>query len=126
MLRDAAQFELARAAKGGKPVYASASELLARYQREFARSDSATRMSVLYAEALFGAGDFARAGAEYARAAARGDTALATTARRNAIVAFDSAFVHAPADRAVQDSLFAASDRFAAQASESDARQSTI
>ncbi len=126
VLRDAAQFELSRAAKGGKPVYASASELLARYQREFARSDSAVRMSVLYAEALFGAGDFVKAGAEYSRAAARGDTALATAARRNAIVAFDSAFAHAPTDRAVQDSLFAASDRFAAQASEGDARQATI
>ena len=126
MLRDAAQFELARAAKGGKPVFTSAADLLARYQREFAKADSAPRMNVLYAEALFGAGEFAQAGVEYSRAAQRGDTTMAAAARRNAIVALDSAFVRAPADRAVQDSLFAAADRFVAQASEADARQVMI
>ncbi len=126
MLRDAALFELSKAPKGGRPVYASAAELLARYQREFVRADSAPRMHVLYAEALFGAGNFATAGAEYSRASLRGDTAIATAARRNAIVAFDSAFVRAPSERGAQDSLFAASDRFAAQASDADARQAII
>jgi tetratricopeptide (TPR) repeat protein len=126
MLRDAAQFELSKAAKGGRAVYAAASDLCARYQREFAHADSAPHMSVLYAEALFGAGEFARAGAEYSRAAARGDTTMSAAARRNAIVALDSAFTHAPGDVAVQDSLFASSDRFAAQAPDADARQATI
>jgi len=126
MLRDAAQYELSKAAKGGRAVYASAAELLARYQREFAVADSAPRMNVLYAEALFGAGNFTAAGAEYSRASQRGDTTMAAAARRNAIVALDSAFARAPGDRAVQDSLFAASDRFAAQASDADARQAII
>lgn len=126
MLRDAAHFELARAPKGGRPVYASAADLLARYQREFVGADSAPQMHMLYAEALFGAGDFVRAGAEYSRASLRGDTTMAAAARRNAIVALDSAFVRASGDRSVQDSLFAASDRFAAQASDVDARQAII
>jgi tetratricopeptide (TPR) repeat protein len=126
MLRDAAQYELARASKGGRAVYASAAELLARYQREFSSADSAPHLHALYAEALFGSGEFARAGAEYTRASLRGDTAMAAAARRNAIVALDSAFARAPGDRAVQDSLFAASDRFVLQASDADARQATI
>ncbi len=126
MLRDAAQFELAKAPKAGRPAYASAAELLAQYQREFVQADSAPRMHMLYAEALFGAGDFARAGAEYTRASLRGDTTMAAAARRNAVVALDSAFVRASADRAVQDSLFAASDRFAASAADADARQAVI
>ena len=126
MLRDAAQFELARAPKGGRAVYVTAAELLARYQREFAKADSAPRMHMLYAEALFGAGDYAKAGAEYSRAALRGDSTMAAAARRNATVALDSAFAHAPADRGVQDSLFAAADRFASQASDADARAAII
>ena len=126
VLRDAAQFELAKAAKSGRPAYASAADLFARYQTEFASADSAPRMNVLYAEALFGAGEFAQAGAEYSRASLRGDTTMAAAARRNAIVALDSAFAHAPNDRAVQDSLFAASDRFSARAAEADARQAII
>jgi TolA-binding protein len=126
MLRDASQYELSRAAKGGRPVYASAADLLARYQREFAQSDSAPRMNALYAEALFGAGEFAKAGVEYSRTAARGDTLMATAARRNAIVAYDSAFARAPGDRSVQDSLFAATERFAALSNDADARAVTI
>ncbi|HEY3285744.1 MAG TPA: tetratricopeptide repeat protein [Gemmatimonadaceae bacterium] len=126
MLRDAAQYELAKAPKSGRAVFASAAELLARYQREFAGADSAPNMLALYAEALFGAGEFAKAGAEYSRAALRGDTTMAAAARRNAIVALDSAFARSPADRAVQDSLFAASDRFVARASDADARQVMI
>lgn len=126
MLRDAAHYELARAPKGGRAVYASAADLLSRYQREFARADSAPQMHMLYAEALFGAGDFVRAGAEYSRASLRGDTTMAAAARRNAIVALDSAFVRASGDRSVQDSLFAASDRFGAQATDADARQAMI
>lgn len=126
MLRDAAHFELAKAPKGGRPVFANASELLARYQREFARADSAPHMHLLYAEALFGAGEFAQAGAEYARAGVRVDTVVAAAARRNAMIALDSAFAHAPGERSVQDSLFAAADRFAAQAPEADARSAMI
>jgi tetratricopeptide (TPR) repeat protein len=112
--------------------------LFGRYLKEFAAADSAQRVSGLNAEALFGAGDFAGAGAAYSRTATQwtGDATLAETARRNATVSFDSALsvarrargtgVGTTSERAMQDSLFAASDRFIAQAPEADARSATI
>jgi TolA-binding protein len=94
---------------------------------EFANADSAQAVNLLYAEALFGQGEFMRAGAEYSRAAygrsaaaptaapagtPTDTTSIAQRAGQNAIVAFDSAFVRDSTNRAVQDSLFRAVDNF--------------
>src|SRR4029079_13639870 len=70
-----------------------------------------------YAEALFGAGNYAQAGVEFNRTAYGYGTAnpqMAQEAGRNAIVALDSALMRNKSDRAAQDSLFSAVDRFVA------------
>ncbi|GAC1688365.1 MAG: hypothetical protein NVS9B3_06950 [Gemmatimonadaceae bacterium] len=116
-LRQSAQFALARAQKGGnRQQFAGASALYDRYFTEFATSDSAQVVAAQYGEALFGGGDYFRAGSAYSRAAYgfSGKGARADTAGRNAIVAFDSALVHNRTDAATQDSLFASVDRYAA------------
>ena len=126
-LRQSGQYLLSNTS-GNRARYAEAAQLFERYLNEFAEADSARAVNVYHAEALFGQGEFARAGAAYARAAygtpaAAGDTAaarLAQAAGQNAIVAFDSALVHNRTDRAAQDSLFSAVDRFAAAYPQSD------
>jgi cellulose synthase operon protein C len=79
-------------------------------------------MHSYFAEALFGQGDYMRAGYEYSQAATVGHIggqtpdstvfARAMRAGQNAIVAYDSALVRNKNDRATQDSMFAAADRF--------------
>jgi TolA-binding protein len=133
-LRQSGQYLLARAQGGDRARYGEAAQLYARYVSEFPASDSARAVSGYHAEALFGQGEYARAGAEYSRAAygyqaAPGDTAgarLAQAAGQNAIVAFDSALVHNPADRGAQDSLFTAVDRYVAAQPQSDVARKAL
>ena len=118
-LRQAGQYALNRAqqARRDRALYAQAAELYGRYLAEYARSDSAQRVAFLYGEALFGAGEYARAGETYVNAAHRyesGDSAIAETAGQNAIVALDSALTRNRTDRASQDALFSAVDRYVA------------
>ncbi|MEA3246840.1 MAG: hypothetical protein U9Q74_11860, partial [Gemmatimonadota bacterium] len=149
-LREAGAYELAAArGRGGQGSYAAAARLFGRYLADFASSDSAARVSALEGDARFGAHDWFAAGAAYSRTAARwpGDSVLAAAARRNAVVAFDSALVSArrgagggaqpaggtaatggapPALVAIEDSLFAATERFVAGAAPDDARAALV
>jgi TolA-binding protein len=123
-LRQSGQYLLAQAQRGNnRAQFAEAANIYQRYLTEFANADSAQAVNLLYAEALFGQGEFMRAGAEYSRAAygrsaptpAAGATDTVNVAQRagqNAIVAFDSAFVRDSTNQAVQDSLFTSVDRF--------------
>jgi tetratricopeptide (TPR) repeat protein len=149
ILRDAAQYELAAAqethpvAAGNAPPpaapaapaaaadrrthYTAAVTLTQRYLSDYGTADSAGVMTRYYAEALFGAGDYAAAAAQYTRAAlATADAATpalreaARVAAQNAIVAYDSALARDSSDRGVQDSLFAAVDRYATRYPASD------
>jgi TolA-binding protein len=118
-LRQAGQYALNRAqrARRDRALYAQAAELYGRYLAEYARSDSAQRVAFLHGEALFGAGEYARAGEAYVNAAyryERGDSSIAETAGQNAIVALDSALARGRSDRAAQDALFSAVDRYVA------------
>ena len=137
-LRQSGQYALARAQRtNDRQRYAEAAELYGRYVREFAqvaqaapgdtmgtprdttlaRPDSAQAVNFLFGEALFGQGEYLRAGTEYSRAAygyPNGDQRVSAQAGQNAIVAFDSALVRARTDSAAQDSLFAAVDRYVA------------
>lgn len=137
-LRQSAQFVLARAQQGRDQArYAEAAQLYERYMNEFGSSDSARVVSQYQAEALFGQGEYLRAGAAYSRAAyaSSATDSVAQGAGRNAIVAFDSALVRSAqarnnlktSDRAAQDSLFAAVDRFVERFPESPvAKQALI
>ena len=156
-LRESGSYSLAEARKlQGRPqaaqAYANAADLLGRYLAEFATSDSAQRVSAFEGDALFAAGDFARAGTSFNRTATAWttDASLAANARRNAIVAFDSALAvegrprgssnnaadraagtETPAARlerlrALQDSFFVATDRFVKQSGDADARGALI
>ncbi|HEX6534569.1 MAG TPA: tetratricopeptide repeat protein [Gemmatimonadaceae bacterium] len=123
MLRQSAQFELAHAQRTrDRARFAAAAGLYGRYMSEFAASDSAQAVDFLYGEALFGEGEYLRAGAEYARAAYQlhGDQSLAARAGQNAIVSFDSAVVRERGDSAARDSLFSAVDRYVAAFPRSD------
>ncbi|HEY9480255.1 MAG TPA: tetratricopeptide repeat protein, partial [Gemmatimonadaceae bacterium] len=114
-LRESAQYELARAQRTkDRSRFGTASDLYGQYMTEFGSSDSAQTSSMLYGEALFGDGEYARAGTAYSSAAYEhaGDPELALRAGQNAVVAFDSAVVRNRGDRAMQDSLFAAVDRY--------------
>ena len=119
-LRQAGQYALNRAQQArprDRALYGRAAELYGRYLAEYTRSDSAQRVSFLYGEALFGQGEYARAGEAYVNAAYRfeqGDSATAETAGQNAIVALDSALSRSRTDRAAQDALFSAIDRYVA------------
>lgn len=123
-LRQSAQFRLSQAQqRNDRRRFAEAAQLYGRYMQEFAQSDSAQRVSLLYGEALFGQGNYAEAGTQYARAAfeySQRDTALAQRAGQNAIVAFDSALVRNKNDRAAQDSMFSAVDRYVAAFPQTD------
>jgi len=115
MLRESAQYELSRAQSAkDRGRFGTASSLYGRYMSEFGGADSAQTASMLYGEALFGSREYARAGSAYTLAAygEGGDRELAARAGQNAIVAFDSAVVRNQSDRALQDSLFAAVDRY--------------
>ena len=117
-LQRSAQLALARAQAGERGEYARAAELYGRIVSEFFGTPAAREARVYHAEALLGQGRFAEAGSAYAWAASAllaeagtSDAAGRTRAEqagRNAVVAYDSALAHAPADRAVQDSMFAA------------------
>ena len=115
-LRQSAQFMLAAAQgkSGNRARYADAARLYQRYLSEFPNTDSSRVVNLYYAEALFGQGDYASAGAQYARAAYgyQGTDSVAQEAGRNAIVAFDSALVKNKSDRGAQDSLFKAVDQY--------------
>lgn len=122
-LRQSGQYLLAQAQRGNnRAQFAEAARLYERYLTEFASSDSAQQVSNLLGEALYGQGDYMGAGAAYSRAAFGfgAQTALSDSAGRNAIVAFDSALVKSRTDRAAQDSLFAAVDRYVAAFPQTD------
>ncbi len=130
MLREAAQYELAKA-QGPPPKpehYTEAARLYDKYLADYSNSDSARSLTTYFAEALFGAKRYAEAGAQYTRAATAYATDTANPAVRhaqqiaaqNAIVAYDSALSHVATDTVAQDSLFAAVDRYAARYPESD------
>ena len=130
-LRQAAQFALAQAQQGSdKSRYAGAATLYQRYLREFPKSDSAQVANTYLAEALFNTGEYLRAGVEYSRTAygySRDSAgAVAEQAGRNAIVAFDSALTKNVHDTAVQDSLFAAVDRFVQRFPSSDVARTAL
>jgi tetratricopeptide (TPR) repeat protein len=145
-LRQSAQYELAKAQGSGtrvvatrtrrepgtpapsigtpsaaqRPHYAEAARLYGKYMQDYGGADSARAVDTYYAEALFGASDYARAGAEYVHSAYGypGDTTKAAAAAeqqsaQNAIVAYDSALNASKNDRTVQDSLFSAVNQFA-------------
>ena len=118
-LRQSAQYELAAAqgTSGNRARYADAARLYKQYLDEFPKADSSRVVNLYYAEALFGQGDYASAGAQYARAAYAyaGTDSVSQEAGRNAIVAFDSALVKNKSDRAAQDSLFHAVDQYVAK-----------
>ena len=122
-LRQSGQYLLASAQQGNKVRFGEAAQLYGRYQGEFAQSDSAQAVNNYYAAALLGQGDYAGAGAQFAKTAFDyKDTTnpIAQEAGRNAIVAYDSALVHNKGDRAAQDSFFSTVDRFVAQYKDSD------
>jgi cellulose synthase operon protein C len=130
-LRQAAQYALSEAQRAGdRRRYTAAATLYDQYLREFAKSDSAQAANTYLAEALFNTGDFARAGVEYSRTAygySRDSTGpAAEQAGRNAIVAFDSALTRNPRDGAIQDSLFAAVDRFVARFPNNEAARTAL
>lgn len=116
-LRQSGQYVLAAAQSGQHTRYAEAAQIYSKYLQDFPRADSAQIVNRYYAEALLGAGNFTQAGAAFAKTAYGYNdkgSALAQEAGRNAIVAFDSALTRNKSDRAAQDSLFSAVDRFVA------------
>ena len=122
-LRQSGQYLLASAQQGNKARFGEAAQLYSRYLGEFSQSDSAQAVNNYYAAALLGQGDFAGAGAQFAKTAFDyKDTSgpIAQEAGRNAIVAYDSALVHNKGDRATQDAFFSTVDRFVAQNKDSD------
>jgi tetratricopeptide (TPR) repeat protein len=117
-LRQSGQYLLASAQAGNKARYAEAAQLYSRYLSEFGQSDSAQAVNNYYAAALAGQGDYAAAGAQFAKTAFDyKDTSnpIAQQAGRNAIVAYDSALAHNINVRATQDAFFSTVDRFVAQ-----------
>ena len=128
-LRQSGQYLLASAQQGSKARFGEAAQLYARYLGEFAQSDSAQAVNNYYAAALLGQGDFAGAGAQFAKTAFDyKDTSgpIAQEAGRNAIVAYDSALAHNKSDRATQDAFFSTVDRFVAQNKDSVAKKALI
>ena len=128
-LRESGQYLLASAQAGNRARFGEAAQIYRRYLTDFPKSDSAQIVNRYLAEALFGAGDYARAGSEFAKAAftyGNGNQELAQEAGRNAIIAFDSALVRNKGDRAAQDSLFAVVDRFVAAFPQSDVAKKAL
>ena len=100
-----------------------AAQLYSRYLSEFGQSDSAQAVNNYYAAALVGQGDYAAAGAQFVKTAFEykdSSNPIAQQARRNAIVAYDSALAHNKNDRATQDAFFSAVDRFVAQSKDTE------
>jgi tetratricopeptide (TPR) repeat protein len=128
-LRESGQYLLASAQAGNRARFGEAAQIYQRYLTDFSRTDSAQIVNRYYGEALFGAGEYARAGAEFSKTAfAYGNTRpeLAQEAGRNAIVAYDSALVRNMGDRAAQDSLFATVDRFVAAFPQTDVAKKAL
>ena len=116
-LRESGQYLLASAQAGNRARFGEAAQIYQRYLTDFPKSDSAQIVNRYLGESLFGAGDYARAGSEFAKAAfayGNGNQELSQEAGRNAIIAFDSALVRNKSDRGAQDSLFVVVDRFVA------------
>lgn len=128
-LRESGQYLLASAQQGNRARFGEAAQIYQRYLTDFPKSDSAQIVNRYLAEALFGAGDYTRAGSEFSRAAftyGNGNQQLAQEAGRNAIVAFDSALVRNKGDRAAQDSLFAVVDRYVAAFPQTDVAKKAL
>jgi len=109
--------------------FATAAALYGRYLAEFSNADSAQQQAFSHGEALFGAGDYVGAGQAYSLAAyaVKGnDPKLAQKAGQDAIAAYDSATVRGKGDRATQDSLFAAVDRYVAAFSDSPVAKTAL
>jgi len=128
-LRESGQYLLASAQAGNRTHFGDAAQIYRRYLTDFPKSDSAQIVNRYLAESLFGAGDYAHAGAEFAKAAfsyGNGNQELAQEAGRNAIVAYDSALVRNKTDRAAQDSLFTVVDRFVAAFPQTDVAKKAL
>jgi tetratricopeptide (TPR) repeat protein len=128
-LRQSGQYLLASAQAGNKARYAEAAQLYSRYLSEFGQSDSAQAVNNYYAAALAGQGDYAAAGAQFAKTAFDyKDTSnpIAQQAGRNAIVAYDSALAHNKNDRAAQDAFFSTVDRFVAQSKDPEVAKKAL
>jgi TolA-binding protein len=128
-LRESGQYLLASAQSGNRARFGEAAQTYQRYLTDFPKSDSAQIVNRYLAEALFGAGDYARAGSEFAKAAftyGNGNAELSQEAGRNAIIAFDSALVRNKNDRGAQDSLFTVVDRFVAAFPQSDVAKKAL
>ncbi|HEY7232573.1 MAG TPA: tetratricopeptide repeat protein [Gemmatimonadaceae bacterium] len=128
-LRQSGQYLLAAAQAGNGAYFAEAAQIYRRYLTDFPKSDSAQIVNRYLAESLFGAGDYARAGSEFAKAAysyGNNNQQLAQDAGRNAIIAFDSALARNKSDRAAQDSLFSAVDRFVAAFPQTDVAKKAL
>jgi TolA-binding protein len=114
--------------------YVEAARLYGIYMSDYGQSDSAREVDIHYADALYGAGDFRKAGTEYTRAAFNfpADTFQANIkaanqqSAQNAIVAWDSVTAHDTTDRASQDSLFAAVDNYATRYPHSDVAKKAL
>ncbi|HZI84532.1 MAG TPA: tetratricopeptide repeat protein, partial [Casimicrobiaceae bacterium] len=128
-LRESGQYLLASAQAGNRGRYGEAAQIYQRYLTDFPKSDSAQLVNRYLGEALFGAGDYARAGSEFAKAAfsyGNGNQELSQEAGRNAIIAFDSALVRNKTDRGAQDSLFTVVDRFVAAFPQTDVAKKAL
>jgi len=114
--------------------YTEAARLYGIYMSDYGQSDSAREVDIHYADALYGSGDFRKAGTEYTRAAFNfpADTfqanikAASQQSAQNAIVSWDSVTAHDTTDRAAQDSLFAAVDNYATRYPHSDVAKKAL
>ena len=128
-LRESGQYLLASAQAGNRARFGEAAQIYQRYLTDFPKSDSAQIVNRYLGESLFGAGDYARAGSEFAKAAfayGNGNQELSQEAGRNAIIAFDSALVRNKSDRGAQDSLFVVVDRFVAAFPQTDVAKKAL
>jgi TolA-binding protein len=128
-LRESGQYLLASAQAGNRARFTEAAQTYRRYLTDFPKSDSAQIVNRYLGEALFGAGDYAHAGSEFAKAAfsyGNGNAELSQEAGRNAIIAFDSALVRNKSDRGAQDSLFVVVDRFVAAFPQTDVAKKAL